>query len=137
MHALDRLSPRERPVQADRGLALRWSLTANLHAEPLGQLGAMARPAERALTSRRASKLTYVNCNIKSAHMEKTQICLRKEELDALRKAAARSGRSVADLVREAIRKVVLKPQAAGPVVIWDGTPKRPSFEHDSVHDEP
>jgi hypothetical protein len=69
--------------------------------------------------------------------MEKTQIYLRKEELDALRKAAARSGRSVADLVREAIRKVVLKPQAAGPVAIWDGTPKRASFEHDTVHDEP
>lgn len=70
--------------------------------------------------------------------MEKTQVYLRKEELDALRKAAARSGRSVAALVREAIRKVVLKPQAAaGPVAIWDGKPKRTSIEHDSVHDEP
>jgi len=69
--------------------------------------------------------------------MEKTQIYLRKEELEALRKAAARSGRSIADLVREAIRKFVLKPQAAGPVAIWDGTPKRTSIEHDSVHDEP
>ena len=48
--------------------------------------------------------------------MEKTQVYLPKEELDALRKAAARSGRSVADLVREAIRKVVLKTPAAGPV---------------------
>ena len=48
--------------------------------------------------------------------MEKTQVYLREEELDALRKAAARSGRSVAELVRDAIRKVVLKPQAAGPV---------------------
>jgi hypothetical protein len=42
--------------------------------------------------------------------MEKTQVYLRKEELDALRKAATRSGRSVAELVRDAIRKVVLKP---------------------------
>ena len=33
--------------------------------------------------------------------------------------------------------KVVLKPQAAGPVAIWDGKPKRTSIEHDSVHDEP
>ena len=49
----------------------------------------------------------------------------------------ARSGRSVADLVRDAIRKVVLKPQATGPVAIWDGEPKRASMEHDSVHDEP
>jgi hypothetical protein len=69
--------------------------------------------------------------------MEKTQVYLRKEELEALRKAAARSGRSVAALVREAIRKVVLKPQTAGPVAIWDGEPRRTSTEHDSVHDEP
>jgi len=69
--------------------------------------------------------------------MEKTQVYLRKEELDALRKAASRSGRSVAELVRDAIRKVVLKPQAEGPVAIWDGEPKRSSSEHDSVHDEP
>lgn len=69
--------------------------------------------------------------------MEKIQVYLRKEELDALRKAAARSGRSVADLVREAIRKLVLKTPAAGPVAIWDGEPRRPSIEHGAVHDEP
>ncbi len=69
--------------------------------------------------------------------MEKTQVYLRKEELDALRKAAARSGRSVAELVREAIRATVLKSSTAGPVAIWDGKPKRTSVEHDSVHDEP
>ena len=69
--------------------------------------------------------------------MEKIQVYLPKEELDALRKSAARSGRSVADHVREAIRKVVLKPQATGPVAIWHGKPKRASIEHDSVHDEP
>jgi Ribbon-helix-helix protein, copG family len=68
--------------------------------------------------------------------MEKTQIYLQKEELDALRKAAARSGRSVGALVREAIRKVVLRPNAAGPVAIWDGELRRTSVEHDSVHDE-
>jgi hypothetical protein len=81
--------------------------------------------------------LTYVNSSIRVTYMEKTQVYLRKEELDALRKAAARSGRSVAELVRDAIRKVVLKPQAVGPVAIWDGEPKRASIEHDSVHDEP
>jgi plasmid stability protein len=69
--------------------------------------------------------------------MEKTQVYLPKEELDALRKAAARSGRSVAALVRDAIRKVVLRPQSAGPVALWDGEPRRASVEHDSVHDEP
>ena len=83
------------------------------------------------------AKLTYVTIGTKVTYMEKTQVYLRKEELDALRKAAARSGRSVAELVREAIRKVLLKPEAAGPVAIWDGEPKRTSIEHDSVYDEP
>jgi len=82
-------------------------------------------------------ELTYVSESTKVTYMEKTQVYLRKEELDALRKVAARSGRSVAELVRDAIRKVVLMPQATGPVAIWDGKPKRTSIEHDSVHDEP
>lgn len=69
--------------------------------------------------------------------MEKTQVYLREEELAALREAAARSGRSVAALVREAVRAVVLQPKAGGPVAIWDGRPRRTSLEHDSVHDEP
>jgi hypothetical protein len=69
--------------------------------------------------------------------MEKTQVYLRKEELVALRKAAARSGRSMAELIRDAVRRAVLRPEAAGPVAIWDGEPKRTSIEHDSVHDEP
>ena len=65
------------------------------------------------------------------------QVYLPKDELDALRKAAARSGRSVAELVRDAIRKVVLKPRTVGPVAIWDGEPRRTSIDHDSVHDGP
>jgi hypothetical protein len=69
--------------------------------------------------------------------MEKTQVYLDKEELDALRQAAARSGRSIADLIRDAIRKVVLKPQTTGPVAIWDGDPRRQSAQHDSIYDEP
>jgi len=40
-------------------------------------------------------------------------------------------------LVRDAIRNVVLKPRAAGPVAIWDGVRKRASIDHDSVHDQP
>lgn len=81
--------------------------------------------------------MTYVSDGTKLTYVEKIQVYLPKEELDALRKAAARSGRSVADLVRYAIRKVVLTPKASGPVAIWDGIPKRTSIEHDSVHDEP
>mgnify|MGYP000459524699 CR=1 FL=1 len=48
-----------------------------------------------------------------------------------------RLGRTVAELIREAVRTVVLKPPASGPVALWDGAPKRTSMEHDSVHDEP
>jgi len=81
--------------------------------------------------------LTYVSFGHKMTPMEKTQVYLRKEELDALRKAAARSRRSVADLIRDAIRKVVLRPpQGEGPVAIWDGEPKRASVDHDSIYDE-
>ncbi len=69
-------------------------------------------------------------------YMETTQVYLPADELAALRKAAARSGRSVAELILEAIRKQVLKPPAAGPVALWDGEPKRTSIDHDSGHDE-
>lgn len=79
----------------------------------------------------------YVTLTHKVTYMEKIQVYLHKEELQAVRKAAARSGRSVAQLVREAIRKSVLQPQAEGPVALWDGQPRRTSLEHDSVHDEP
>ena len=81
--------------------------------------------------------MTYVSYGHKVTHMVKIQVYLPREELEALREAAARSGRSVAELIREAVRKTVLKPRYAGPVAIWDGEPKRTSIEHDSVHDEP
>lgn len=68
--------------------------------------------------------------------MKKTQVYLREEELAALHAAAARTGRSVADLIREAIRTAILKPSAGGPVALWDGTPKRTSVEHDTVYDK-
>jgi Ribbon-helix-helix protein, copG family len=82
-------------------------------------------------------RLTCVISEIQLTYMEKTQVYLPKEELEGLRRAAARSGRSVGDLIREAIRKVVRRPQSTGPVALWDGEPKRTSIEHDSVHDEP
>lgn len=80
--------------------------------------------------------MTYVTYSLKLTYMQKTQVYLPKEELDALREAAARSGRSIADIIRDAIRQVVLKPKAAGPVAIWDGQPRRTSIDHDSVYDE-
>ena len=71
--------------------------------------------------------------------MVKTQVYLGAEELEALHKIADRSDRSVADLIREAIRRVWLRPpaQGAGPVALWDGKPTRTSMEHDSIYDEP
>ena len=68
--------------------------------------------------------------------MAKTQVYLRAEELDALHRTARRSGRPVADLVREAVRRVWLRPPARGLVALGDGTPARTSIEHDAVYDE-
>ena len=70
-------------------------------------------------------------------HMTKTQVYLRDEELRALHTVAKRSGRSVADLVREAVRRVWLRPDAQGPVALWDGPLSRTSVEHDHIYDEP
>jgi len=50
--------------------------------------------------------------------------------------ALVRSGRRVADLVRAAVRKIMLKLHPAGPIAIWNGELRRTSIEHDSVHDE-
>jgi hypothetical protein len=68
--------------------------------------------------------------------MKKTQVYLREEELEALRQAASRSGRSVAELIRDAIRKVVLKPSSDGLVGLWDGPARADSADHDSIYDE-
>jgi hypothetical protein len=68
--------------------------------------------------------------------MEKVQVYLRNEEVEALRKAAARSRRSVSALIRDAIRKVVLNPPADGFVAVWEGEPKAMSVNHDSLYDE-
>lgn len=69
--------------------------------------------------------------------MTKTQVYLRDDELEALHEVARRSGRSVADLVREAVRQVWLRPKGQGPVALWDGEVLRTSIEHDSIYDEP
>ena len=70
-------------------------------------------------------------------YMVKTQVYLRKEELSALHRAAKRSRKSVAHLVREAVRQTWLRPESRGPVSIWSGVPRRTSIEHDSIYDEP
>ena len=69
-------------------------------------------------------------------YMVKTQVYLPEEDLKALQRVARRSGRSVADLVRDAIRRVWLRSAPAGPVALWDGDPTRTSVEHDAIYDE-
>ena len=68
--------------------------------------------------------------------MTKIQVYLREEELAALHAAARQTGRSMADLVREAVRRVWLRPGSDGPVALWDGDPRRSAVEHDSIYDE-
>ncbi|MCB1055629.1 MAG: ribbon-helix-helix protein, CopG family [Acidobacteria bacterium] len=69
--------------------------------------------------------------------MVKTQVYFQAEELEALHTAADRSGRSVADLVRQAVREVWLRPEVRGPVGLWDGELRFTSADHDSIYDEP
>ena len=69
-------------------------------------------------------------------HMIKAQVYFPEEDLQALREEAKRSKRSVADLVREAVRRVWLQPSLDGPVALWDGIPTRMSVEHDTIYDE-
>ena len=69
--------------------------------------------------------------------MVKTQVYLGPEELQALHRVAQRSERSVADLIREAIRHVWLRPSRQGPVGLWNGEPRRTSVDHDTIYDNP
>ena len=63
------------------------------------------------------------------------QIYPPKECLNALRNIAERSGRSVASLFRETIRRVRPAPLPDRPVALWDGVPTRTSVEHDEIYD--
>jgi hypothetical protein len=69
--------------------------------------------------------------------MKKTQVYLPEEDLAELHRVAERTGRSIAALIREAIREMWLRRPADGPVALWDGEPRRPGVDHDSIYDEP
>jgi hypothetical protein len=69
--------------------------------------------------------------------MVKTQVYLPEQELKALHRAAKRSGKSVAQLVREAVRRSCLPVDARGPVGLWEGDVRATSFDHDSIYDAP
>jgi hypothetical protein len=65
--------------------------------------------------------------------LAKQRMCIAREAGER----AAWSGCSAAQFIRDAIRTVVLKPRATGPVATWDGEPNRTSIEHDTVHNDP
>ena len=69
--------------------------------------------------------------------MTKTQVYLQDEDLAALHVIAKRTSRPVAALIREAIRRVWLRPPTTGPVALWDGQPRASSTDHNSIYDQP
>jgi hypothetical protein len=69
--------------------------------------------------------------------MKKTQVYLPADDLKALHRLARKKGRPVADLVREAVRKVWLADRPRGPVAISNGLLRGTSSEHDAAFDEP
>lgn len=69
--------------------------------------------------------------------MTKTQVYLPEEQLAELHRLARKKGRPVAELVRDAIQRVWLRPPARGPVGIFDGEVRGTSAEHDAAFDEP
>jgi len=68
--------------------------------------------------------------------MRKTQIYFTDEDLRALHRVARARGKSVAHVVRDAVRRTALAPEARGPVAVWDGEPRRASVDHDAIYDE-
>jgi hypothetical protein len=68
--------------------------------------------------------------------MIKTQVYIPESDLEALRLAAKKAGKSVAEMIREAVRRTWLHVDAAGPIALWDGK-TRPAVDHDSIYDEP
>ena len=80
--------------------------------------------------------MTGVNHTLNMTPMIKTQIYFQEPELKALHEAARKAGRSVADMVREAVRRTWLQQGESGPVALWDG-PCRPAVDHDSIYDQP
>lgn len=88
----------------------------------------------------RPGRLTCVSAPIMMTpmanQMKKTQVYLDARDLAALHRVARGQKKSVALLVREAIRLVWLRPAAKGPVAIWDGPFAGSSADHDAAFDE-
>ncbi|HEY8205915.1 MAG TPA: CopG family transcriptional regulator [Myxococcaceae bacterium] len=67
----------------------------------------------------------------------KTQVYFDETDLKALRRVAKRRGRPVAELIRDAVKTVLLPGPAKGPVDLWNGPLNGTSVEHDAAFDEP
>lgn len=80
--------------------------------------------------------MTGVTKAVTLTPMKKTQIYFTEPDLEALHRAAKKAGKSVAEMVREAVRRTWLRPAPDGPVALWDGK-ARPAIDHDSIYDEP
>jgi hypothetical protein len=70
-------------------------------------------------------------------NMVKTQIYLPRKELAALHRVAREKKRAVAELVREAVRAVWLRPERKGPVALWEGPFDGSASDHDGAFDQP
>ncbi len=68
--------------------------------------------------------------------MVKTQVYLPADELRMLHRVARAKKRRVADLVREAVRTVWLRPAPSGPVALWDGPFTGSSSDHEAAFDD-
>lgn len=59
--------------------------------------------------------------------MIKTQVYFPEQDLAALHRAARKAGKSVAEMVREAVRRTWLLPEVDGPIALWPGKLPRPA----------
>jgi hypothetical protein len=82
------------------------------------------------------TSLTGVGLTHILTHMIKTQVYFPEHDLEALHRAAKKAGKSVAEMIREAVRRTWLRHSPEGPVALWDGK-ARPGIDHDSIYDEP
>ena len=67
-------------------------------------------------------------------YMIKREVYFSTEELKLLETAARRSERSTASLIREAVRRVWLRPAAEGPIALWEGPTAHGAMEHDMIY---
>ncbi len=69
--------------------------------------------------------------------MTKTQVYLPEADLRALHRLAAKRRKSVAALIRDAVKRTYLEPTVGGPVALFRGKAKRVSTDHDAIYDAP